>query len=79
MDRFEVIKKIGSGNFGVAHLLRDKTTHELFAAKYIERGSMVKPYYTTYNIHEYNYITFTMLYFSFSVHVYINIVCHCLD
>ena len=53
MDRFEVIKKIGSGNFGVAHLLRDKTTHELFAAKYIERGSMVKPYNTTYN-----YVTF---------------------
>jgi serine/threonine protein kinase len=41
MDRFEVIRKIGSGNFGVAHLLRDKATQELFAAKYIERGSMV--------------------------------------
>ena len=59
MDRFEVIKKIGSGNFGVAHLLRDKTTHELFAAKYIERGSMVKPYntiqYTCIQLHTCQY------------------------
>eukprot|EP00250_Pteridium_aquilinum_P008266 c17814_g2_i2 orf=334-1389(+) len=41
MERFEVVKKIGSGNFGVANLLLNKTTQELFAAKYIERGSKI--------------------------------------
>jgi serine/threonine protein kinase len=41
MDRFEVVKEIGSGNFGVARLLRDKKTKELVAVKYIERGSKV--------------------------------------
>ncbi|MCO5586489.1 hypothetical protein L7F22_040429 [Adiantum nelumboides] len=41
MERFEVVKKIGSGNFGVANLLLDKKTQELFAAKYIERGSKI--------------------------------------
>ncbi|MCO5574646.1 hypothetical protein L7F22_028435 [Adiantum nelumboides] len=41
MERFEVVKEIGSGNFGVANLLLDKKTQELFAAKYIERGSKI--------------------------------------
>ncbi|TXG60151.1 hypothetical protein EZV62_014724 [Acer yangbiense] len=38
MDRYDVIKDIGSGNFGVAKLVRDKWTGELYAVKYIERG-----------------------------------------
>ncbi|KAK3211257.1 hypothetical protein Dsin_015963 [Dipteronia sinensis] len=38
MDRYDIIKDIGSGNFGVAKLVRDKWTGELYAVKYIERG-----------------------------------------
>lgn len=32
------IRDIGSGNFGVAKLMRDKPTGELVAVKFIERG-----------------------------------------
>ncbi|XP_068641809.1 serine/threonine-protein kinase SAPK1-like [Aristolochia californica] len=38
MERYENLKDIGSGNFGVAKLIRDKKTKELLAVKYIERG-----------------------------------------
>lgn len=38
MERYEYVKDIGSGNFGVAKLVRDKRTKELFAVKLIERG-----------------------------------------
>ncbi|KAE8697086.1 hypothetical protein F3Y22_tig00110633pilonHSYRG00021 [Hibiscus syriacus] len=38
MERYEILKDIGSGNFGVAKLARDKRTGEHFAVKYIERG-----------------------------------------
>ncbi|MQL87975.1 hypothetical protein Taro_020525 [Colocasia esculenta] len=38
MDKYEVVKDIGSGNFGVARLMRHKETKELVAMKYIERG-----------------------------------------
>lgn len=41
MDRYEHMKDIGSGNFGVAKLVRDRWTKELFAVKYIERGQKV--------------------------------------
>lgn len=41
MERFEVVKEIGSGNFGVARLLRDMKTKELVAVKYIERGPKI--------------------------------------
>jgi serine/threonine protein kinase len=41
MERYEVIKDIGSGNFGVAKLVRDVRTKELFAVKFIERGMKV--------------------------------------
>ncbi|KAG8632915.1 serine/threonine-protein kinase SAPK2 [Manihot esculenta] len=41
MERYEIIKDIGSGNFGVAKLVRDRWTHELFAVKFIERGSKI--------------------------------------
>lgn len=40
-DRYELVKDIGSGNFGVARLMRDKTTNQLVAVKYIERGEKV--------------------------------------
>ncbi|CAO2815154.1 unnamed protein product [Amaranthus hypochondriacus] len=40
-DRYELVKDIGSGNFGVARLMRDKTTNELVAVKYIERGEKI--------------------------------------
>ncbi|KAI3825930.1 hypothetical protein L1987_07678 [Smallanthus sonchifolius] len=41
MERYEVVKEIGSGNFGVAKLVRDKGTKELFAVKFIERGQKI--------------------------------------
>jgi len=40
-DRYELVRDIGSGNFGVARLMRDKHTEELVAVKYIERGEKV--------------------------------------
>ena len=36
------IRDIGSGNFGVAKLMRDNTTNELVAVKFIERGEKVR-------------------------------------
>lgn len=41
MDKYELVKDIGSGNFGVARLMRNKETKELVAMKYIERGPKV--------------------------------------
>lgn len=41
MERYEIVKDIGSGNFGVARLVRDKWTKELFAVKFIERGQKI--------------------------------------
>ncbi|CAM6087410.1 unnamed protein product [Calypogeia fissa] len=41
MDRYELVRDIGSGNFGVARLMRDKKTRELVAVKYIERGEKI--------------------------------------
>nr|KAJ0197624.1 hypothetical protein LSAT_V11C700372250 [Lactuca sativa] len=41
MDKYELVKDIGSGNFGVARLMRNKVTKELVAMKYIERGHKV--------------------------------------
>uniref|UniRef100_A0A0D9Z8C5 non-specific serine/threonine protein kinase n=1 Tax=Oryza glumipatula TaxID=40148 RepID=A0A0D9Z8C5_9ORYZ len=38
MERYEVMRDIGSGNFGVAKLVRDVATNHLFAVKFIERG-----------------------------------------
>ena len=40
-DRFEVVKELGSGNFGVTKLVRDKNGGELMAAKLIERGERI--------------------------------------
>ncbi|KAL3684608.1 hypothetical protein R1sor_002630 [Riccia sorocarpa] len=41
MDRYELVRDIGSGNFGVARLMRDRKTRELVAVKYIERGEKI--------------------------------------
>ncbi|XP_008813094.1 serine/threonine-protein kinase SAPK2 isoform X5 [Phoenix dactylifera] len=41
MERYEVLRDIGSGNFGVAKLVRDVWTKELYAVKLIERGQKV--------------------------------------
>ncbi|XP_026664603.1 serine/threonine-protein kinase SAPK2 isoform X1 [Phoenix dactylifera] len=41
MERYEVLRAIGSGNFGVAKLVRDVWTKELYAAKLIERGQKI--------------------------------------
>lgn len=51
MERYEILKDIGSGNFGVAKLVRDKWSGELYAVKYIERGQKV----LFYRLH--NFIT----------------------
>ncbi|KAI9092964.1 hypothetical protein K1719_027487 [Acacia pycnantha] len=37
-ERYEPLKELDSGNFGVARLVRDKVTKDIVAAKYIERG-----------------------------------------
>ncbi|CAJ2652111.1 unnamed protein product [Trifolium pratense] len=44
MERYEVVKDIGSGNFAVAKLVRDIFTKELFAVKFIERGQKLYIY-----------------------------------
>jgi serine/threonine-protein kinase SRK2 len=41
MDKYEAVKDLGSGNFGVARLMRNKVTKELVAMKYIERGHKI--------------------------------------
>ncbi|KAJ6942058.1 serine/threonine-protein kinase SRK2A-like [Populus alba x Populus x berolinensis] len=41
MENYELVKDIGSGNFGVARLMRHKQTRELVAMKYIERGRKI--------------------------------------
>lgn len=40
-ERYEPLKELGAGNFGVARLAKDKKTGELVAVKYIERGKKV--------------------------------------
>ncbi|KAG8044045.1 hypothetical protein GUJ93_ZPchr0458g22470 [Zizania palustris] len=41
MDKYEPVREIGAGNFGVAKLMRNKETRELVAMKFIERGSRI--------------------------------------
>ncbi|KAL0365033.1 UNVERIFIED_CONTAM: Serine/threonine-protein kinase SRK2B [Sesamum angustifolium] len=41
MEKYELVKDIGSGNFGVARLMRNKETKELVAMKYMERGHKI--------------------------------------
>ncbi|KAK2967534.1 hypothetical protein RJ640_030405 [Escallonia rubra] len=40
-DRYDFVRDIGAGNFGVARLMRDKQTKEHVAVKYIERGDKI--------------------------------------
>ncbi|KAL6494745.1 Serine/threonine-protein kinase srk2e [Orobanche gracilis] len=40
-NRFELVNDIGSGNFGVARLMRDRQRNELVAVKYIERSEKI--------------------------------------
>ncbi|TKW29312.1 hypothetical protein SEVIR_3G387400v4 [Setaria viridis] len=40
-DRYEHVRDIGSGNFGVARLMRCRATDALVAVKYIERGDKI--------------------------------------
>ncbi|XP_020592693.1 serine/threonine-protein kinase SAPK10-like [Phalaenopsis equestris] len=40
-DRYELVRDIGAGNFGIARLMRDRQTMELVAVKYIERGEKI--------------------------------------
>ena len=44
MDKYEPVREIGAGNFGVAKLMRNKETRELVAMKFIERGNRVGNY-----------------------------------
>jgi serine/threonine-protein kinase SRK2 len=41
MEKYELLKDIGAGNFGVARLMRHKETKELVAMKYIPLGQKV--------------------------------------
>lgn len=41
-QRYETLKELGSGNFGVARLAKDKKTGDLVAIKYIQRGKKVQ-------------------------------------
>nr|XP_010930862.1 serine/threonine-protein kinase SAPK7 [Elaeis guineensis] len=41
MEKYELVRDIGSGNFGVARLMRNKETKELVAMKYIPRGQKI--------------------------------------
>ncbi|KAL6893497.1 hypothetical protein ACP4OV_007595 [Aristida adscensionis] len=40
-DRYELVRDIGSGNFGVARLMRNRANGQLVAVKYIERGDKI--------------------------------------
>jgi len=42
MEKYEAVRDIGSGNFGVARLMRNRETRELVAVKFIERGHRVR-------------------------------------
>lgn len=50
MEKYELVRDIGSGNFAVARLMRDKETKELVAMKYIQRGQKVCWYRNYYLI-----------------------------
>ncbi|GLU02955.1 hypothetical protein SLE2022_201830 [Rubroshorea leprosula] len=41
MEKYVLVKDIGSGNFGVARLTRNKETKDLVAMKYMERGHKI--------------------------------------
>lgn len=45
MEKYELVKDISSGNFGVARLMRAKNSKELVAVKFIERGPKVSSFF----------------------------------
>lgn len=58
MDKYEAVKDLGSGNFGVARLMRDKVTKELVAMKYIERGHKVHVFLSFFIVFFFNFIIY---------------------
>lgn len=64
MERYEVMRDIGSGNFGVAKLVRDVATNHLFAVKFIERGLKVK-----WKLHPPNFFLSFFLSFCYGMHI----------
>ncbi|KAK1356474.1 Sucrose non-fermenting-1-related protein kinase 2.4 [Heracleum sosnowskyi] len=40
-EKYEALKELGSGNFGVARLVRDRKTKDLLAVKFIHRGKNI--------------------------------------
>ena len=42
LDRYELVKDLGVGNFGIARLMMDRQSGELVAIKFIERGEKVR-------------------------------------
>ncbi|KAI5018936.1 hypothetical protein ZWY2020_043824 [Hordeum vulgare] len=49
MDKYEEVRDIGSGNFGVARLMRNRENDGLVAVKHIERGHRVGLFNTAWN------------------------------
>ncbi|OEL37940.1 Serine/threonine-protein kinase SAPK4 [Dichanthelium oligosanthes] len=45
MEKYEAVRDIGSGNFGVARLMRNRETRELVAVKCIERGHRARYFF----------------------------------
>ncbi|WZZ80034.1 hypothetical protein YC2023_100606 [Brassica napus] len=45
MEKYELVKDIGAGNFGVARLMKVKNSEELVAMKYIERGPKARYFF----------------------------------
>lgn len=41
MENYELVKELGSGNFGTTHLMKDKQTGEMVAVKKLPRGSKI--------------------------------------
>jgi serine/threonine protein kinase len=41
MEKYELVKKLGSGNFGITNLMRNKETGENVAVKQLPRGSKI--------------------------------------
>lgn len=44
MEKYEVVKDLGAGSFGVTKLCRHKQTKEFVAVKFIERGPKVSSF-----------------------------------
>lgn len=67
MERYEIVKDIGSGNFGVARLVRDKSTRELFAVKFIDRGNKVCSFFVCFTYY------FPLFYYFIYIYIFYKI------